>query len=152
MIPSIVVSVLYAYNADFAALTLDATLVIAVTFFGTSIAATILPWWKPEIFDNSPIAHHEAASSAAPGDHHDHPRLGPSSCGCPTRCTAIGVGNTTSILFLGAVYGVAALLYIVARLYRRSQGVDLDAIHSEIPVRVGHLLVSDEGRRTPPAF
>ena len=24
-------------------------------------------------------------------------------------------------------------LYVVARLYRRSQGVDLDAIHSEIP-------------------
>jgi hypothetical protein len=31
------------------------------------------------------------------------------------------------------VYGAAALLYVVARLYRRSQGVDLDAIHAEIP-------------------
>jgi hypothetical protein len=29
--------------------------------------------------------------------------------------------------------GVAALVYIAARFYRRSQGVDLDAIHSEIP-------------------
>ena len=36
-------------------------------------------------------------------------------------------------MFLGILYGAAALLYIVARLYRRSQGVDLDAIHSEIP-------------------
>jgi hypothetical protein len=45
----------------------------------------------------------------------------------------IGVGNTTSIIFLGVMYGLAALVYIAARLYRRSQGVDLDAIHSEIP-------------------
>ena len=45
----------------------------------------------------------------------------------------IGVGNTTSIVFLGILYGAAALLFVVARLYRRSQGVDLGAIHSEIP-------------------
>ena len=45
----------------------------------------------------------------------------------------IGVGNTNSIIFLGVVYGAAALVYIVARLVRRTQGVDLDAIHSEIP-------------------
>ena len=31
-------------HSDFYGLTLDATLVIAVTFFGTAIAATILPW------------------------------------------------------------------------------------------------------------
>jgi len=46
---------------------------------------------------------------------------------------AIGVGNTTSIIFLGVVYGAAALLYVGARLVRRRQGIDLDAIHSEIP-------------------
>jgi amino acid transporter len=57
MIPSIAVSVLYAYSVDFAALTLDATLVIAVTFLGSCIAATILPWYKPAIFDNSAVAH-----------------------------------------------------------------------------------------------
>ena len=45
----------------------------------------------------------------------------------------IGVGNTTSIVFLAVLYGGAALLYVVARLYRRSQGVDLDAVHAEIP-------------------
>jgi basic amino acid/polyamine antiporter, APA family len=132
MVPSIVVSVLYAYNADFAALTLDATLVIAVTFLGSTVAATILPWYKPEIFQNSPVAHLKWAISGA---------------GLVTSVIlawtifmwlsdplyAIGVGNTTSILFLGVVYGVAALIYVAARLYRRSQGVDLDAIHAAIP-------------------
>jgi hypothetical protein len=46
---------------------------------------------------------------------------------------AIGVGNPNSLIFLGFLYGVAALIYVAARLYRRSQGVDLDAIHAEIP-------------------
>jgi amino acid transporter len=132
MVPAVVVSVIYAYSADFRALTLDATLVIAVTFLGSSIAAAILPWYKPKIFDNSPVAHLKVVISGA---------------GLITSIIlawtvylwlkdplyGIGVGNTNSIIFLGVVYGAAALVYIVARLVRRRQGVDLDAIHSEIP-------------------
>jgi amino acid transporter len=132
MIPAIVVSVIYAYSAEFRALTLDATLVIAVTFLGSTIAATILPWWKPRIFDNSPVAGLKLLISGSSliisvilayviflwlSD----PLYG------------IGVTNSTSIVFLGVLYGGAAVLYIAARLYRRSQGVDLDAIHAEIP-------------------
>ena len=36
-------------------------------------------------------------------------------------------------MFLGVLYGLAALVYVVARLVPASQGVDLDAIHAEIP-------------------
>ncbi len=72
MIPAIVVSAIYAYSSDFRALTLDATLVIAVTFLGSSVAATILPWWKPQIFNNSPVARYKSlrggtAVSSLPG-------------------------------------------------------------------------------------
>ncbi len=35
---------------------LDATLVIAITFFGTAIAAIVLPWRQKSVFDGSPIA------------------------------------------------------------------------------------------------
>jgi amino acid transporter len=134
MIPSVIVSVLYAYSADFVGLTLDATLVIAITFLGSSVAAAILPWYKPQIFDNSPVAHLKVVISGA---------------GLITSLIlawvlrewlfqadnlyGIGVGNTNSIIFLGVLYGLAALLYVVARIYRRAQGVDLDAIHAEIP-------------------
>ena len=45
----------------------------------------------------------------------------------------IGIANSDSIKFLGFLYGAAALLYLVARFWRRAQGVDLDAIHAEIP-------------------
>jgi amino acid transporter len=132
MIPAIVVSVLYSYSADVRALTLDATLVIAITFLGSTIAATILPWWKPALFDNSPIAGLKIVISL---------------CGLIISVIlayviykwlsdplyGIGVGNTNSIIFLGVLYGLAAIVYVVARLYRKSQGVDLDAIHAEIP-------------------
>ena len=53
--------------------------------------------------------------------------------GSRTRSTGSASATPNSIKFLGVVYGAAALVYVVARLYRRSQGVDLDAIHSEIP-------------------
>jgi APA family basic amino acid/polyamine antiporter len=132
MVPAIIVSVIYAFSADFRALTLDATLVIAVTFLGSTIAATILPWWKPQLFDNSPIAGLRVVISVC--------SLIISVILAYTiylwltdPLYGIGVGNANSIIFLGVLYGLAAIVYIAARLYRRSQGVDLDAIHAEIP-------------------
>ena len=137
MIPSVVLSWLYSYQAaTFYPLTLDATLVIAVTFLGSSIAATILPYWKPEIYNASPVARYQigglplisiagAISSIFLGWvvylWLSDPLYG------------IGVGNADSIKFLGVLYGAAAVLYVVARFWRRAQGVDLDAIHAEIP-------------------
>jgi APA family basic amino acid/polyamine antiporter len=143
MIPGVVLSYLYAYQG-FAKYTLDASLVIAVTFFGTAIAATILPWWKRDLYQKSPIVRYniaglplisiagaittiflgwvlyewlfEGVTTAAPGGLY-----------------GIGSGNGTSVIFLAILYGLAALVYIIARFYRRAQGVDLDAIHAEIP-------------------
>jgi APA family basic amino acid/polyamine antiporter len=143
MIPGVVLSYLYAYQG-FAKYTLDASLVIAVTFFGTAIAATILPWWKRDLYQKSPIVRYniaglplisvagaittiflgwvlfewlfEGVTTTAPGGLY-----------------GIGYGNGTSVIFLAVLYGIAALVYIVARFYRRSQGIDLDAIHAEIP-------------------
>jgi APA family basic amino acid/polyamine antiporter len=57
VIPSVIISALYAYNiVGFKSIVLDATLVIAVTFFGTTLAGILLPWRQKEIFDGSPIA------------------------------------------------------------------------------------------------
>ena len=138
MIPSVFLSWLYAYNSDFYGLTLDATLVIAVTFFGTSIAATILPFWKKDLYESSPIARYRILGLpllAVAG------ALSTVFLGWvlfmwisnAVNLYGIGIANTNSIVFLGILYGAAAVLYVVARLVRRSQGVDLDAIHAEIP-------------------
>ena len=57
VVPSIVVAYLFAYNiASFQSLTLCSTLVIAVTYLGTTIAAIILPYRKPDLYKASPIA------------------------------------------------------------------------------------------------
>lgn len=136
MVPSVILSYFYAFNSDFVSLTLDATLVIAVTFFGSAFAATILPWWKRDAYDNSAIARYKLAGI---------PLI--SVAGAITTLFlgwtlylwitdplyAIGVGNANSIIFLGVLYGAAIVLYIVARLYRRSQGIDIERIHTEIP-------------------
>jgi APA family basic amino acid/polyamine antiporter len=63
VIPSVIISILYAYNIfSFQSLVLDATLVIAVTFLGSTIAAIILPWRQKSIFEGSPIAKFKVSS------------------------------------------------------------------------------------------
>jgi len=136
MVPSVVVSAVYAYWTPFASYTLDASLVIAVMFFGTAIAATILPWWKPNLYRNSPIARYSilgiplisigGAVTVVVLGWVLYEWLEVSTYG-------IGVGTPGSIIYLGILYGIAIVMYVVAYLYRRSQGVNLDAIHSEIP-------------------
>ncbi|UCC63698.1 MAG: amino acid permease [Anaerolineae bacterium] len=57
VIPSVIISILYAHNIfDFQTLALDATLVIAVTFLGSTLAAILLPWKLKDVFEGSPIA------------------------------------------------------------------------------------------------
>jgi APA family basic amino acid/polyamine antiporter len=133
--PAVVVSVLYAYTTDFRTYILDAVLVIAVTFLGTSIAAILLPWRKKHLYQNSPLARYQVAGI---------PLITISGV-----LTALFLGynlwkwlddelyavnNKSSLVFLAAMYLLALVIYVVARLVRRSQGIDLDAIHKEIPV------------------
>jgi hypothetical protein len=107
-----------------------------VTFFGSAFAATILPWWKRDLYESSPITRYKIGGL---------PLI--SVAGAITTLFlawtlylwitdplyAIGVGNPNSIIFLGVLYGAAIVVYLVARLYRRSQGIDLEKIHAEIP-------------------
>ena len=128
------VSAVYAYWTV-RGWTLDATLVIAITFLGTAVVATILPWYKPT---SSTTRRWRTTEARIPWS------------ASPALVTVIilgwtiylwlsdplygiGVGNTDSIKFLGALYGLGALVYVAAWFYRRSQGVDLGKIHSEIP-------------------
>ncbi|HEV3476026.1 MAG TPA: APC family permease [Rubrobacteraceae bacterium] len=134
LIPSIPISYLYAFGENFATYTLDATLVIAVTFLGSAIAAAVLPWRKPEIYNASPIARY-------------------SVLGIPLVTVAAvafaaflifclikwltdatyGVNNGQSLIYMLVLYGVALGLYVGFRLYRRAQGMDLNMVYSEIP-------------------
>jgi APA family basic amino acid/polyamine antiporter len=140
IVPSVVVSAVWAYKPSFQAVFLDATAVLALTFLGTVVAAIILPWRRKDLYDASPIANYKVA-------------------GIPT-ITVVGVITAIFLLFMlyewsfnsanlyytsfqstmnsvwyfVATYVVAIVIYVVARVVRQRQGIDLTRIHHEIPV------------------
>jgi amino acid transporter len=147
VIPGLIVSFLYVYNwFGFASFTLMSTLVIAVTFLGTTIAAIILPYTKKELYEASPIAKYKLAGI---------PMitvagvifaafllfllfqwlLDPNALyGIGYSINEAGLKNINSLIFMGAMYGLAIVIYVGARIYRKRQGVDLDNVYKEIPV------------------
>jgi basic amino acid/polyamine antiporter, APA family len=140
IVPSIVISAIYAYKPSFTSVFLDATAVLALTFFATTVAAIILPWRRKDLYNASPIANWKFAGIPA--------------------ITIVGVitgafllfmlwewsfnsadlyGTTfsstpNSVYYFLATYIVAVVIYVVARIVRKRQGIDLDRIHHEIPV------------------
>ena len=140
IVPSIIVSAVYAYKPSFASVFLDATAVLALTFLATAVAAIILPWRRKDLYDASPIANYKVA-------------------GVP-MITVVGVitgvfllfmlwewsfnaadlygtsfnATMSSVWYFVATYVVAIVIYVVARVVRKRQGIDLSRIHHEIPV------------------
>ena len=134
LLPSLVISYFYAYNSTFTSWTLDATLVIAVTFCGSTVAAGILPWRKPEIYNASPIAKYRVAGI---------PLITAAAVLFLTflgyciykwlQDPVYGSNNHGSLIYMGCLYGVALGIYVVSRIVRRRQGMDLKMVYNEIP-------------------
>ena len=65
VIPAIIISFMYAFKIlGMNTLVLDATVVIAITFLGSTIAGTVMPWRAKDVFDGSPIAKFKVPSWA----------------------------------------------------------------------------------------
>jgi amino acid transporter len=63
VIPAAIISYLYAFKVfNFNTLALDATVVIAITFLGSTVAGIIMPWRAKDVFDGSPIAKYTVPS------------------------------------------------------------------------------------------
>jgi basic amino acid/polyamine antiporter, APA family len=135
LVPSIPIAYFYAYNTEFYSWTLGATLVIAITFLGSAIAAAVLPWRKPEIYRASPIARYNIAGI---------PLITVAAVGfIGILALALyqwfakdiyALNGKDTLIYLGSLYALALLIYVGSRLYRRSQGIDMRMVHSEIPV------------------
>jgi APA family basic amino acid/polyamine antiporter len=138
LIPAIPISYFYAYNTEFYSWTLAATFVIAVTFAGSAIAAAVLPWRRPEIYNASPIARYRVAgvpliTVAAAGF---LVLLGFAIYEWSTNAV-YGLDWTNfrnSFYYMFALYALAIAIYVVSRFIRRSQGIDMSMVHREIPV------------------
>ncbi len=147
VIPAVVVSALYAFNVGgFKSITLAATQGIAIMYFGTAIAAIILPYKKKELFEASPIAKMKVggiplitiAGLIFGGfllfllvEWFFDPWLNPAYA--PAGLYGISLANTNSIIFLGSCYAIAAIIYYSAKSRRKKEGIDLDKVQAEIP-------------------
>jgi amino acid transporter len=151
VVPGLIVSYFFVYNvplggSGFQSITLASTLVIAVTYLGSTIAAIVLPYVKKDLYRASPIAKYNVLGI---------PLitvaglvfgvflvfllyqwlLDPNALyGIGYSVNEAGVKNSASLIFMGAMYLLAIVIYLGARMMRKSQGIDLDKVYKEIPV------------------
>jgi len=135
LLPAIGLAALYSYNSTFHTYTLDATLVIAVTYLFSAIAVVILPFRKPDLWAASPASKLKLLGVPIV------PAAGVITIGLIGYClyewlsnSAYGVNNNDSLIYMGAMYVLALVIYLVARVIRSRQGIDLSLINKEIPV------------------
>ncbi|HHY39422.1 MAG TPA: APC family permease [Clostridia bacterium] len=134
-IPSTIVAIMYSYVPGFMTFTLDTTVVIAITYFGTTIAAIIMPYRDPELYRSSPIGKYQVGGI---------PLITLSGVIFAAFLVfnlykwivdpVYGVNNPLSALYMGSLYVLAVALYYGFRSYRKRQGIDLDMVYKEIPV------------------
>lgn len=140
VVPSVLVAYLFSYNiANFQTLTLCSTLVIAVTYLGTTISAIVLPYTKPDLYKASPIAKYNVFGI---------PLITVSGLIFggflvfllyqwifdPNALYGIGISNTSSVIYMLSMYVLAAIIYFGFKSYRKRGGIDMDKVQSEIPV------------------
>jgi len=140
VVPSILIGALFAWNVfNFQSLTLCSTLVIAVTYLGSTVAAILLPFIKPKLYNASPIAKYKILGipliSVAGGI------FAAFLCFLlyewlidPNGLYGIGYTNTSSMIYMGAMYLLALVIYVGFKLYRKREGIDISKIYEEIPV------------------
>ena len=135
LLPAVGLGALFAYNTTFQSYTLDATLVIAVTYLFSAIAVVILPLRKPDLWYASPAS--KVKVLGVP--------IVPVA-GVITIALLVynliewlsndlyGVNKHDSLYYMGGMYVLAIVIYVAARIIRSRQGIDLGLINKEIPV------------------
>ena len=135
LLPAVGLAALYAYNTTFVTYTLDATLVIAVTYLFSAIAVVILPLRKPDLWFASPAS--KVKLFGVP--------IVPVA-GVVTIALLVFnliewlsndlyfVNKPASLVYMGSMYVLAIVIFVGARIVRNRQGIDLSLINKEIPV------------------
>jgi basic amino acid/polyamine antiporter, APA family len=135
LLPAVGLAAIYAYSTTFRQYTLDAVLVIAVTYLFSAIAVVLLPFIKPDLWRASPASKVKLFGVPIV------PVSGVISIGLLVFCLVEWLTNSnyyvnykSSLIYMGAMYVLAIVVYVIARLVRRRQGIDLGLINKEIPV------------------
>jgi basic amino acid/polyamine antiporter, APA family len=135
LLPAVGLAAVYAYSTTFRSYTLDATLVIAVTYLFSAIAVVVLPWRKPDLWRASPASRIKLFGVPIV------PVAGVVTIGLLGfnlyewfTNDLYFVNSRDSLYYMGAMYVLAIVIYVVARVVRSRQGIDLGLINKEIPV------------------
>jgi amino acid transporter len=135
LLPAVGLGALYAYNSTFHAYTLDATLVIAVTYLFSAIAVVILPLRKPDLWFASPASKVKLLGVPVV------PVAGVVTIALLVfnlyewlSNDSYFVNSRDSLYYMGGMYLLAIAIYVGARIIRNRQGIDLGLINKEIPV------------------
>src|SRR5215469_14050757 len=135
LLPAVGLAAIYSYSTTFRTYTLDATLVIAVTYLFSAIAVVILPWRKPDLWRASPASRVKVLGVPIV------PVSGVITIGLLGFCLYEWLSNdlyyvnyNSSLIYMGSMYLLAIVVFVSARLIRRRQGIDLGLINKEIPV------------------
>jgi amino acid transporter len=147
VIPSLIIAAMFAWNvANFVSLTLCSTLVIAVTYLGTTIAAILLPFVKKDLYNASPIAKYKigpipliSLAGVIFGGFLVYLLvewiLDPNALyGIGYSINPDGYKNLSSIIYMLAMYVLALIIFLGFKYYRKRQGINIDKIYEEIPV------------------
>jgi APA family basic amino acid/polyamine antiporter len=134
LIPSIPISYMFAFGENFATYVLDAVLVIAITFLGSTVSAALMPWLKPDIYNASPIARYNVLGI---------PLITVAAVAFAVYLVfcllawlfndTYGVNVGSSLIYMLILYAIALGIYVGFRLLRRAQGMDLNMVYDEIP-------------------
>jgi amino acid transporter len=128
---TIIITWLYAYNVyGFRTVTLDGTVVLALGFLFTAVAALLLPRKLPRVWKVSPASKYGAAMAISAVLWIIF------SLWCIVAWIInplYGVNNPISGEFLGVVYVAGAALFLLMRAYRKRQGIELENVFKEIP-------------------
>jgi len=135
LLPAVALSAVYAYNTTFVKYTYDATLVIAVTFLFSAIAVVLLPFIKKDLWQASPASKIKLLGVPVV------PVCGWVTIGLLGFDLVEWITNNNyyvnlkpSLVFMGCMYALAIILYVVAYFVRKRQGIDLNLVNKEIPV------------------
>jgi amino acid transporter len=133
--PAVILGAIYAYSATFRTYTLDATLVIAVTYLFSAIAVVLLPFIKKDLWRASPASRIKLFGVPIV------PVAGWITIALLVYNLVLWlwkdqyfVNSHDSLLYMAAMYVLAIVIFVVARIVRRRQGIDLGLINKEIPV------------------
>lgn len=133
-VPSIIISSIYAYSMTFVEMALATTLVISGAYVGTTIAAIILPYRMPDLYNSSPVAKYKVFGL---------PLVTVSgviflafmACVFYVWLTdpTYGLASLTSYAYMGVLYLISLTVFLVSRWYRMKQGIDMNKVYGSIP-------------------